>query len=136
MITAQKAREIALNDNTGYAKVVSGAIRKAAVQGLTTLTILGATLGVPSLADQAKLQTEFEALGYGVTLNKAGDVLTNMVITWTTPVSFTSGYTGSVGVGYTGSIGATGYTGSVGETGATGYTGSIGETGYTGSAGS
>ena len=44
-----------------------------------------------------------------------------------------NGYTGSQGVGYTGSLGGTGYTGSLGYTGSQGTTGTIG---YTGSAGS
>lgn len=47
------------------------------------------------------------------------------------------GYTGSIGIGYTGSQGdqgVIGYTGSAGSTGATGFTGSKGDTGFTGSA--
>ena len=60
---------------------------------------------------------------------------TSATIGYTGSQSTIIGYTGSDGVGYTGSLGYTGSQGEIGYTGSLGYTGSIGDTGYTGSFG-
>jgi hypothetical protein len=53
---------------------------------------------------------------------------------YTGSVSTVPGYTGSAGLGYTGSIGPQGFSGYTGSVGPQGYSGSLGIIGYTGSA--
>lgn len=108
----------------------------------TSVTVAGSIADVnvnPPNNPQTTLNNNFgsASAGDGVVDQATGNLWVYDGATWNNVGQFV-GYTGSQGVGFTGSKGDTGFTGSIGGTGfagSVGFTGSKGDIGFTGSKG-